>query len=301
MNRPALASTLALLAILALLPVAAAAGDKLLAPVYPGSVAVDIPASNQPYAEEYYMGEANSPFARVFLSKDPIEKVRAFYEQKLGPMENKYFTGWDWEGEWPFAYMKILAMADERFDMSGGITSKVPAGVEIRAEDPSKVLVDDEIYWPSVGPFFERLKLHAGIGSLSQAEYDALVKKYGYLGARYYAVGKRADEDGRRMLMDEAIFRAATDKMTAPLQQMSAVEYQARAQQLMAEGRYEEYAKLSEQFSASMMAAQQNSVGPEGAKMLKDGLAELERNAYRTLIVIHLQLSEWDSVSKRLQ
>lgn len=300
MKRAVLLASLAALAMLVLQPAMAAAGDKLLAPVYPGAVAVDIPL-NSGQTEQYYTGEASSPFVRVFLSKDPIEKVRAFYEQKFGRMENRYFTGWDWEGEWPFAYMKTLAKADPRFDLSMGMASEVPAGVEIRAEDPSKVLVESETYWPGVGRFFERLQLLTATNGLSKAEYDGLVKKYGYLGARYYAVGKRTDEDGKRLMVDEAIFKAAEDKIGAPLNQMSAEEYQARAQQLMAEKRYDEYAKLNEQFTASMMAAQQNATGPTGAKVYKEGLAELERNAYRTLIVIHLHPSQWDAILKQIQ
>ncbi|MEG6551718.1 hypothetical protein V6C53_15940 [Desulfocurvibacter africanus] len=298
-----LLAPLAALAILALLPAAAVAGDKLLAPVYPGAVAAGVPTDPEQFPSgSRYSNEAGSPFARVFLSKDPIEKVRAFYEQKLGAMDNTFFTGKTWEGEWPFAYSKILVMADKRFDMSTGMGGEVPAGLEISALDPAELRAGEDLYWPSVGPFFERLQGMTVTGGLSRSEYEGLIKKYGCLGARHYAVGKQADEGGNLMLVDEAIFKAVENKMSAPIAAApSAVEFQAKAQRLMAEGKYDEFTKLNEQYMASMAAMQQNSTGPEGAKLLKDGLTELERNAYRTLIVIHLHPSQWDPIFKKLQ
>lgn len=263
-------ATLASFATLALLagpwgsPVTARAqqpAPDLVAPVYPGSVVVEV------------LEDENLPDGtRAFLSRDPIDAVKRFYERESGPMER--------------ASLSDLGVPDELRDESFGTRPFVFArrvegghrdlrGVQVSAREPREGAGAPSVY-PAVGPIFQRLQMGMLNNEAPQARFDELVEEYRHLAWRYYPVSDEEAQSGERLTTDEVVVRRCEERAGGG---RSSADLQAEMEALTRSGRFEEAAALGER----LMGAAGSSSWDVWVECLK----RLEEVGYRTLILIH--------------
>lgn len=247
--------------------IAAVAQPDLVAEVYPDAVEVAFWAENRELKR-----------TEGFYTKADIEEVRAFYEQKYGPMQNDYLYGQSLgaqKGIWPFVFSKqIMSMEEVRNYVT---ILPEPAGVELRALDPEQYVAP--YAHRAVEPYFEMLRQVVAVDEADQEEYKEAEEQFRHLAWLYYQKTEEVDESGKRLTMDQVIYRRCRD---AQQQGMSEEELAAKLQKLYMAGKFDEAQELSER--AGGYRSWDHWIGC---------LEELEEQAYKTLIVIHKHPSDW--------
>ena len=268
------ASTL-LLAFWGLWACCARAGD-LLAPVYPGAE----------HAPEYDSGHFES-----FLSRDPPGKVSAWYRGRLGMAPQQATGHHDW-----FPLMTQQEVARILHSGHRDWTRAEDAGVDVR----SHPLVNSgaDVEWirsqtePCTSDHFMVLRDLVTRGAGTQADFDALCEKYGWIEHAYYRL---YDPDGLRQPMDEHLLDQARKRLYGGAYR-SAEDAEAlgrRMQELVTQGRFEEAGKLMEQFQGAHEASAE--VPEDAWTQWVEYLQQVADHAYPTMIRIHRHPLHWAS------
>ncbi len=259
--------------------------ERLLAPVYPGSV-------RYPPEELGF----DFVFTAAFLSHDDLATVKEFYEREVGPFREADLGGLTYgasERTGGHVYSRVLMPRGEVLtyvDFGESITPE--AGVLVAAVEPKSV--DDPSDYPVVGPVFEKLEeilrfQAAGEASGLEiaeghgpAELEEVIERYKDLAWRYYLP---SDEDkpwtGSRPTMGEVIVERCETENKPDEEALA-----ARIQQLAMQGKAEEAQKLA----MSMV----EGGGDAGSwDVWLECLAEVEKYAFRTWIAISEHPSVW--------
>ena len=197
----------------------------------------------------------------VFLSKDSYEKVRAFYVREKGSPNSENKVGEKGINAW-FKYMDYLP--DD-------------LGLSLQyATIPRSNAVNN---------VFRNLEGFVMRDVITREKMDEIKKKYEYLHHSFYVQGEL--DDGRKMLMDEIIYRKYNDKMDGEsMQKKTMEEYMAEIQELMMAGRMQEGRELAEKIRDVQMEGMDKITGPEGVEIWVDCLKEIAENAYTVQISI---------------
>lgn len=241
--------------------VSAPAADRV-APVYPGAV----------HAPEY-----DSGYAEVWLSRDPPERVAAWYTQKLGPPTRAR------EGkEWVFVVMsqnETIAALEK-----GGRhwTMVEDAGVQIQG----RIRHGDQC----VSDHFSMLRQLIDRGG-SQAEYDRLCETHGWIESAFYRLH---DPEGDAKPMDVYLYERDKAALTgnAGAGAVDTAAIGQRMQALVMQGRAEEAARLMESLAG---AHQASGTLPEDAwARWVAHIESVAEQAFRTVIRIHKDPAVWE-------
>lgn len=240
---------------------ATAAEEKLVAPVYPGSVRLTPP-------------RAKGREMIVFTSQDPPEKVRAFYEPK---------------------YARLPANPRDRNDTSIGVALVVHTYEQALAiitkskgdfiwASPSLVVLE----WLSskapqkTVPFFRELERQAKKFPGHDAELAELENRYAWLARASYT-----DNMGDKI--DRRCSNEASGMDPALADPAAAKAFQEKLRQLAAEGRQDEVTALAKQFDKKAKAGR----NADHFALWKGCLEEAAGFAYRTRIKIHQDPTLW--------
>jgi hypothetical protein len=186
--RRAMGWALGIAALLTMGPVAQGAG-KLVAPVYPGAVpAVTGKAPG---------GKPDSCEGRCYLTKDPIEKVKAFYEKAVGPLK---------QAPQPYGQRSYGVMLEYALRSEEGAEW---SALGIHALGPPLNIPSDPKKWQQfytraggpVGPLVHMVAwtrdMEGYLNPYKPKDVDALARKYWHIQSKFYvmdaATGKRRD------------------------------------------------------------------------------------------------------------
>jgi len=251
-------------------------GADLVAPVYPAAIPVPHVDDSADLLRDWNLEDDGYVFkdnTRSFLSKDRIDKVRAYYDAEIGEMQNASLTylrvpeGMRSETMRPGAYVYARQIGrNENSELTG---------VELRALEPEDAHPGQ---YRAVGPIFEKLQVGQVSGQATKQQYDDVVNEYKYLASMFYPLTEERSERGRRLSADEVVVNGCQQDAGGG---MSPEELEAKMKQLMAEGKMQEMQKLAQNMSgASGMDTWDTWVGC---------LKKLEAQGYKTLITIHIQ------------
>ena len=267
---------------------------KLIAPVYPGAIPVshqddEDDRRNMARRWEWRLDGALFPYAtRLFISKDSLETVRAYYDKEVGEMQ---------KGSLSYLRMSQLAMPEENlrpgpyvFAHTLGWDENTLIGVELRALEPKEERAPTK--YDAVGPIFDRLMAGHLTGQATGAQFDALVEEYKHLAWMFYPLTDERDQSERRLTMDEVVVneceKQAAGGMSPQEIEAKREELGAEIQQLAMQGKNQELrAKMQE-----LQGLNEQAVGAGGMDTWDtwvDCLKKMEAEGYRTLISIHLQ------------
>ncbi len=252
----------------------AGTGEGLLAPVYPGAVR----------APEYDSGRA-----QVWLSKDPPEKVSAWYREKLRKVPEQATGRHDW-----FPLLRQQEVARMLNSAGRDWTLAEDAGVDVRrhplAHTGGDVVKTRSRAQPCMSDHFMTLRHLVARGVGTQADFDALCRKYAWIEDAYYRLH---DPGGLRQPMDKYLLEQAEKRFAAGPRQ-GAADAEAlgrRMQELMQQGRFEEAGKLMESFQGAHQASA--TLPADAWEQWVGHLERVARNAYRTMIRIHKDPLRW--------
>ncbi|MCH8935781.1 MAG: hypothetical protein IIB90_08660 [Gemmatimonadetes bacterium] len=257
---------------------------KLLAPTYPGALLVPYHNDQDPRESMNRFGVGTPAFTdqtRTFLSKDPMDVVRAFYDGEIGPLENgslEYLRvpeGMRSETMKPGPYVYARPLGRNKF------TDFI--GVEIHAIEPREER-SPHLY-DAVGPIFERLSYGQASGQATKAQFDELVEEYKHLAWMFYPPSDQLSSRGRRLMMDQVAYGTCGEEAGGGLSQEELAE---KIQELGRQGRIREMQALIAQLMGSAGASS------SGWDIWVDCLKKVEAEAYWTLITIHLAAAAVD-------
>lgn len=252
---------------------------QLLAPAYPSALLV--PYQNDAEVRELMIdrfGVGNPAFTdqtRTFLSQDPIDVVRAFYDGEIGPLENgslEYLRvpeGMRSETMKPGPYVYARSLGRNKF------TEFI--GVEIHAIEPREL--NSPTNYDAVGPIFKKLMMGQASGHATQAQFDELVEQHKHLAWMFYPPSDQFSSREQRLTMDQVAYGTCEEGAGGG---MSQEELAAKIQELGRQGKLAELQALTAQMMGSMGASSGSWDG------WVDCLKKVEAEGYRTLITIHL-------------
>lgn len=271
-----------------------------MAPVYPGAVPGGEPG--------------------VYLSSDPPEQVRSFYEARLGPAtradpDHHVVLGPGLSPDSGAVYWTVVTR-DEALVITGEPLNEAlqttAAGVVVEGPGPAvdRPPADEWGRVPVVGDYFASLEHLTRVSSLQASDVDPLVERYLPLARLHYR--RVQDDDGALVSYYERQHRECSERATqgrvlSDVQGASESDLDAMAakvEKLYAEGKIQEamdlQMKLSEQAMASVMAEAAEEDG--GLPTVSSGdvlqatascLAELEGEGRPTRIQISTHPTEW--------
>lgn len=255
----------------------ALADESLVGPVYPGAEKID-PARLQIGSLEF----GGSPGQRAyFLVRDELEAVAAFYQQQglvAGEPKRSRIGG-------VVADLYVLPVLDqsETVKRLQDYTLARPAGVQLlvpRAREH--------------GIYLGALKDSVDKGHHSQQELDQVAARYAWLEESVYP--PMQDEDGAWMPADQVLVERyyAGTQAGFDIAAVDMDEIAKEMQALAAEGKMDEMAQLSQRMAASL----DNMADVTSADSWDQGielLEELERLAFRAILVIDRQPEHWSA------
>lgn len=282
---------------------APAQSPRLVAPLYPGAVPAGEPG--------------------VYLTRDGVSGVRAFYDARLGEGEVADGSFWAALGPGIVAdeagqlYWTVLSLGDARAitgESLGEAMRTTPAGVLVEGPDPEEheLVPGDVGSIPVVGGYFDRMEHLTRVGSLERSDIEPVLRRYLPLARMRYRIVE-ADDGRRRSFAEIHLRRCAEEGMggrfVGDTETVSEEELEAmaeRMQALYAEGKIEEALELQQRITELAMASLSQEAlaeDEEGAletvdsgealEILAGCLAELEAEAYPTRIRISTHPSEW--------
>ena len=251
-----------------------ATNEGLLAPVYPGAV----------HAPEYDNGRY-----QVWLSQDPPEKVSAWYRERLGMEPGQAIGKHDW-----FPLLEQQQVDRMLRSAQRDWTLAEDAGVDVRHHPLAPAKADEMRVQGQArscrSDHFMMLWQLVGRNEETQADFDALCRKYGWIEHAYYRLH---GPKGQRQLMDEYLLEQDRNRLLSG-NRKSAVDARAlsrRMQELVQQGRFEEAGSLMQDFQAASQAAA--TLPADAWDQWVEHLEKVARHAYRTMIRIHLHPSRW--------
>jgi len=247
---------------------------ELAAPVYPGAVKDDL------YCKNYKMDRGiTSPgytcYEEVYYTKDPSEKVIAFYKSKLNGIDCAKTS-----------CKATILTAKQVMDIYGARGEKLYGSgydkIELKLEfrNPAAVLS---------GCRQKPLKkghILLGMGKMSQNDFDGYCRKYGHLQLALYPLTDKLDSNGRNMRFDRTV--AESEKAGDIDQSKSQEKNMLRAQELMMQGRIQE--------ARALMTSNQRDTSKrilDEGEQWKAMLEKLDSKAALTRIVIPLHPKSW--------
>ena len=263
---------------------------ELLAPVYPGAV----PADKELKAHE-------KPFERAFYTREPIEEVAAFYENAAGSLD-AVRPGQLYENVVRHPPKYKASFEPERIGVR--IASDAPAPED--APDMSALPPEIRKMQPNrcQSGHFERLRIMAQQSDKhSWDDFKAVCDRFDHLDWAYFGITDETDRRGRPMRKDALMLAEQTEKMgMKDPEDMDAEAIAQRMAQLQQQGRQREAAEMGRRLQQQAM----QSAGMGSGKEMDDNwdewvgyLERLDKHAYRSLIRIHLDPSQWPEEAMR--
>jgi hypothetical protein len=260
-----------------MISVPALGGDPLVAPAYPGAEPIDAALLDVGSLEFGGRPEQRA----YFLVRDNLDAVTDFYAQKdIAPGEPKRSR---LGGVAADLYFVKLLDQSETLKQLKDYTLARPAGIQMlvpRAREE--------------GIYLGALKDSVAKGQHSQQELDQVAARYAHLESCVFP--PMQDEDGSWMPADQVLagryYSGMQQGFAAAAVDMD--EIAARIQSLIAEGRMDEVAALSEQMAASMDTMGDVATADswdQGIELLD----ELEQLAYRVVLIIDRQPETWSA------
>lgn len=254
------------------LPEPAAAQERpLLAPVYPGAAPIP-PADHDDLGKDRRFEESTHSLVsgmRSFLTVDPIDEVRAFYDAEVGDLQPGSLSYLHAPG-----MLELDPLVFARFLGRDANESRI--GIEIRSREPRDERAPRN--YDAVGPIFEKLFMGHTAGQATRQQFDAAVDQYKHLSWMFYLLTDERDIRGRRLSTDAVVVGGCQREAGGG---MSPEEMAEKMQQLAAEGNLREMQQLAQQARGG---------GGLGTWDLWMGcLEKLEAVGYRTLITIPIR------------
>jgi hypothetical protein len=270
--------------------------DGLLASRYPGSV-----TETHPGAADLTWKKIDAARGRTYYSKDPMEKVKAYYAKILGPFE---------EYDKDYVYNKAVIRFGEVVDIvtkrggsigeggesfyGGTFAGVTITGPPINGSANYSVV---KIYQVLESSYIQRFTEADGIDPakmqkhLEDAELKQIKSKYEHLKTAYFVETKEKRKDGfpGALSMDEVIY----DKyFTAPAEarKKELEDVQTKYTDAMTKMQFDEATKLGNRM-VKLSGIEPDHKGDWNTAI--KCLQEMEESAYLTKIVIDAHPSKW--------
>ncbi len=268
-----------LMVVVAGLPVRAAQAQSapvLIGPTYPSAIAVPFESESESQRDSWRFNDGSWVFTehtRSFYAKDPIDRVRSFYDAEVGATQNGSLSylrvpeGMRSETMRPGPYVYSVVLG--RNDNSDLL------GVQLRALEPR----DGSPYnFPVVGPFFKKLLTAQAGGQAAQDDVSRAIEEHEHLAWRFYPLTDERSAKGKRLTTDQVVLRKCEADLGGGLTQE---ELGAQMQAAGQKGDMAELQRLSQMVSGT--------TGSGSWAGWIDCLGELEGAGYQTLITIDLR------------
>ena len=256
---------------------------ELVAPVYPGSE----PARHEVSGHQ-------EPYLRVFYSKDPLGKVLAFYEEKLGEMEEvRHGHGQTFRRV--VARPRFLEKASLKPDWMGvSVHTRKPRPGEESDEYQSQATAGMDLPGSRYQhhDFFEYIKnLAAQLPDKTWSDYDKVCDRFGHLTWSFFMEAEKTDSRGRKMNVAQAMIDDHVRKNPGLTEtQDSGEELAAQMEILMQQGRMNEAMQLATSFGQQMQEALEPD--PDSWYGYIELLEAVEKHAFLTRISIHRKFED---------
>ena len=278
----------------------AAQSPKLVGPVYPGAVPERADAA----------AHAAITWSVVYLSRDGLDAVTAFYDENLGATrsdEASRLPSDDPRHRW-----RVISLRDA-FAMTGEPLNEAPATraavVTVEAVHPTHE--SGAVSAPNVlGQMFNDLRAVVRASGVDPAPYEAAIARNQDLARSYYPIVDR-DAKGEPVRFDAQVY-ARCEREVRPSgvgdpgempepRELSDEEREAlaaRIQQLYMQGKVDEAQKVMEQLAGGAIPTPAADPGMGGLEEMADQwvacIEELRPRAYTTRILIDTHPTTWD-------
>jgi len=243
------------------------------------SAGLVVPAYTDSEEAPDLLNENRKPYEAVFLSKNPIEMVKAHYENLLGPMEELSPV------LFKFTVKKVDTGYMETYEPSQlGVTleTRRPAYAEMRAGSAGKKMSSHRGH-----AYFRPLEsMVALVPGKSLADYDKVCDNFAILTWAYFRNSDKTDSKGKVLNRGEAILSEYLEKNASRSNTpaVSMEEGTARMDELMKQGRMSEMMALASRMSSGL--SESLSADEEDWEEYIRLLERIEREAFRTKITI---------------
>jgi hypothetical protein len=245
---------------------AAAAEEKLVAPVYPGAVR----------SSGTRLGTDEGV---TFFVKDPHEKVQAFYVPKLARLPKEGEGRVRGAAEIPLIVQEVGAVTSIITSMKGDYTWA--RATEIIVEWKPPIFAGTGLAAQFIKDLQDQAKKHPG----HDAELAALKAKYGWLDLAYLHPEKKGEELYKRCSAESSGVNPDVDQ-AALMTQMA---------KLAQEGKFEEMAALQEKLVGADPKAEERKRKADNFGLWKGCLEEAAKLGYLTKITIDRDPRLWDT------
>ncbi len=236
--------------------------SALMAPIYPDAT----PAPHE-------VNKNVKDYIKVFYSRDPIEKVKKFYDSQIGKMQElKSRTG----------YKKILKKVDR-----GYYDTYEPSelGVIINTNIKKTTTDKSSLYRHEYFRYLETQAAH--LDGKDRKDYEAVCKRFESLAFSYFMPTDKKDSQGRVLNKAQEMIAGFKEKNPGFMEASQSLEQMSKKiQELMQQNKMDEAVALSRQMGQDALGAQKQdeSLWDDYVKLLEN----LEKNhAYKTRIAIH--------------
>jgi hypothetical protein len=249
---------------------AAAAEEKLVAPVYPGAARL---AATKPLGVDEGV---------TFFVKDPHEKVQAFYVPKYARLPKEGEGRVRGSAEIPLIAQEVGTVTSIITSMKGDFTWARATEVILEWKPP--VMAGSGI----AGRFYFELQNQARKHPGHDAELAALKAKYDWLGLAYLHPEKKGEEILKRC-------SAESSGMDPEVDQTAIAN---RAAQLAKEGKYDEVAELMKTLEGGDPKAAEKKRRADNFGLWKACIEEAAGYGYLTKVTIDRDPHLWDTKRK---
>lgn len=271
------------------------------AEIYPGAIAAD-----------HAVSEMARPYVRVYYSRDPIERVKAFYEKELGVFEEIRSGQESYQQDIRRPVITYRHVIHRVIAMEKAAIHPEQVAVEISAlrtpEDaaehiPGSVrgqMAEADMRCRPPSDFFEPLfTMVATQDNRTWEHFNKVCRRYHHLESSLFLPSLEQDERGRTLNQAQAMIRQYHAETSPPVTDAASMEELAEQMQALAmAGRIAEAQALAQRMAEGMRAPG-SPAGFAGGRVSADWdgwvklLGEIDRHAYQTRIMINTDPATW--------
>jgi hypothetical protein len=256
---------------LALTTLTTTAQKRLVADIYPDAVTTNTAGQDLILTRNSGYSTAN---AEVYLVKDEKTRVMAFYHKKQRKAEKTMPCA---NGD---QYLEIQTQQNNDHSIRS-------AGVVISSNPHKKTAIED------IGGFDELRELVKS-GFHPQEEFDLVYEKYKHLNHTFFNITSEEDTiNGGFLNFQEQLYKAYAGKVK-PVDMAAQLEaLVVNIEELTDQGKYQEAHDLTGKLRDAMERAASNTSQTDTWAVWMEYFGTLEKNAYRTMIIIHKPIAQW--------
>lgn len=260
-------------------------GPRLVAEPYPGSVAETYPGGGNPFSQVPVETRL-----RRFFSKDPGDKVEAYYARKYGPFTDHWVSIVPEKEIYEFLEKQGIHTGEAGGDEVGGVGAGVTVIGKATSSNNAVTRALERLQQAYVQRFVNEENYDAA-KHMEDKELKQALQKYEPLQWAHYMPTKMMNKEStRHLMMDDVLF----DKYFEAPERAMAKEQEELVRKMTdasTSGKYDEATKIGDRMM--QLSQRQTDISWQWPVAIKC-LDEMKANAYATIVVIDVHPSQWD-------